>query len=72
MHIAQVQHESLLTGNTPSLIIPNTKLLSNIVKVFVRTGPAYDGCENSIPVEIDLIENGTLSRPNSFGRLFEI
>ncbi|GLA44218.1 hypothetical protein AnigIFM63309_002803 [Aspergillus niger] len=41
----------------PRLIIPNTKLVSNIVKVFVRTGPNYDGCINVLHVEVDLIES---------------
>ncbi|RAK94919.1 uncharacterized protein BO80DRAFT_370061 [Aspergillus ibericus CBS 121593] len=43
----------------PRLIIPNTRLLSNIMKVFVRTGPGYDNCQQAIPIEVDLIESGT-------------
>ncbi|GLA27287.1 hypothetical protein AnigIFM63326_004482 [Aspergillus niger] len=42
----------------PRLIIPNTKLVSNILKVFVRTGPNFDGCVNALHVEVDLIESG--------------
>ncbi|EEH41098.2 hypothetical protein PAAG_03384 [Paracoccidioides lutzii Pb01] len=46
--VAQVQHESLPTlhlhtGNTSSLIIPNSKLLSSTMKISVRTGPGYGG-----------------------------
>ncbi|GKZ86328.1 hypothetical protein AnigIFM56816_001381 [Aspergillus niger] len=47
----------------PRLIIPNTKLVSNIVKVFVRTGPNYDGCVNVLHVEVDLIESGYQNSP---------
>ncbi|PGH03199.1 hypothetical protein GX51_04234 [Blastomyces parvus] len=28
----------------PRLVIPNTKLLSNMMKIFVLTGPGYDNC----------------------------
>ncbi|OJI84630.1 hypothetical protein ASPTUDRAFT_121725 [Aspergillus tubingensis CBS 134.48] len=42
----------------PRLIIPNTRLISNILKVFVRTGPGYDNCVMALPVEVDLIESG--------------
>ncbi|KAK2756973.1 hypothetical protein FQN54_004941 [Arachnomyces sp. PD_36] len=49
------------------LVIPNTKLLSNIVKVFVLTGPGHDNCEQSIPVEVDLIENGYQNSPRELG-----
>ncbi|KAM5444453.1 hypothetical protein MaudCBS49596_008012 [Microsporum audouinii] len=47
----------------PRLVIPNTKLLSNIMKVFVLTGPGYDSCPDAIKVEVDLIENGFPSSP---------
>ncbi|KAL2813749.1 hypothetical protein BDW59DRAFT_176661 [Aspergillus cavernicola] len=47
----------------PRLIIPNTRLLSNLMKIFVRTGPGYDNCEGSIPVEVDLIESGYQGSP---------
>lgn len=48
----------LLIWTTSSLIIPDTRLLSNIMKVFVRTGPGFDNCPTVIPVEVDLIESG--------------
>ncbi|PYI00859.1 hypothetical protein BO78DRAFT_434111 [Aspergillus sclerotiicarbonarius CBS 121057] len=47
------------------LIIPNTKLLSNIMKIFVRTGPGYDDCRSGIPVEVDLIESGYQGSPRA-------
>jgi len=30
------------------------------MKVFVKTGPGFDGCQDRINVEVDLIENGML------------
>ncbi|PWY90418.1 hypothetical protein BO94DRAFT_623200 [Aspergillus sclerotioniger CBS 115572] len=45
------------------LIIPNTKLLSNIMKVFVHTGPGYDDCGYAVQVEVDLIESGYQGSP---------
>ncbi|GKZ35377.1 hypothetical protein AbraIFM66950_006005 [Aspergillus brasiliensis] len=47
----------------PRLIVPNTRLVSNILKVFVRTGPDYDDCVNALPVEVDLIESGFQNSP---------
>ncbi|KAK2790934.1 hypothetical protein FQN52_005379 [Onygenales sp. PD_12] len=42
----------------PCLVIPNTKLLSNMMKLFVLTGPGYDNSPTAPRVEVDLIENG--------------
>ncbi|KKZ60630.1 hypothetical protein EMCG_04703 [[Emmonsia] crescens] len=47
----------------PRLVIPNTKLLSNMMKIFVLTGPGYDDCLTPPRVEVDLIENGFQSSP---------
>ena len=43
-----------------SLIIPNTKLLDGVVKVFVRTGPTYGdvGCSVDRSIEVDLVLPG--------------
>ncbi|WEW56322.1 hypothetical protein PRK78_001765 [Emydomyces testavorans] len=45
------------------LVIPNTKLLSNIMKVFVLTGHGHDTCATAMPIEVDLIENGYQNSP---------
>ncbi|KAI1925879.1 hypothetical protein LOZ58_002358 [Ophidiomyces ophidiicola] len=45
------------------LIVPNTRLLSNIMKVFVLTGPNFDECTVTMPIEIDLIESGFQNSP---------
>ncbi|KAK2783219.1 hypothetical protein FQN53_009305 [Emmonsiellopsis sp. PD_33] len=47
----------------PCLVIPNTKLLSNMMKLFVLTGPGYDNSPTAPRVEVDLIENGFQSSP---------
>ncbi|PGH28957.1 hypothetical protein GX50_08303 [[Emmonsia] crescens] len=40
----------------PRLVIPNTKLLGNMMKIFVLTGPRYDNCPTALRVEVGLIE----------------
>ncbi|KAL4933146.1 uncharacterized protein BDV17DRAFT_148398 [Aspergillus undulatus] len=47
----------------PRLTIPNTRLISNIMKDFVRTGPGYDSCVQNMEVEVDLIESGFQNSP---------
>lgn len=54
----------MLTRVPSRLILPNTKLISNILKAFVLTGPGHDDCNEAIPVEVDLIENGMLDSLN--------
>ncbi|KAK2812789.1 hypothetical protein FQN50_001118 [Emmonsiellopsis sp. PD_5] len=49
----------------PRLVLPNTKLLSNIMKIFVLTGPGYDNCPTAPRVEVDLIENGMNPPPTT-------
>lgn len=46
-----------------SLVIPNTKLLGNMMKIFVLTGPRYDNCPTALRVEVGLIETVWTSRP---------
>lgn len=41
-----------------SLVIPSTKLASDIMKVFVKTGPGQDSCSHSHSIEVKLIESG--------------
>lgn len=59
MPIHQIHKYIIVNMTTSSLIIPDTRLLSNIMKVFVRTGPGFDNCQTAIPVKVDLIESGT-------------
>lgn len=40
------------------LVVPNTRLICDIMKVFVWTGPGWDGCGVGVRVEVDLIESG--------------
>ncbi|KAJ9300689.1 hypothetical protein DTO271G3_1853 [Paecilomyces variotii] len=49
------------------LIIPKERLISNIMRIFVRTGPGYDNCSRGIPVEVDLIECGYQNSPRDLG-----
>lgn len=41
-----------------SLIVPDTRLICNIMKVLVWTGPGWDRCRVGVRVEVDLIESG--------------
>ncbi|KAK2806076.1 hypothetical protein FQN51_008029 [Onygenales sp. PD_10] len=46
------------------LVLPNTKLLSNMIKIFVLTGPGFDNCPTTTyRIGVDLIENGFQSSP---------
>ncbi|KAF1961480.1 hypothetical protein CC80DRAFT_532095 [Byssothecium circinans] len=47
----------LFSANGIRLVIPNTKLLDGVFKVFVRTGPSYQdvGCSKDVAVEADLV-----------------
>jgi hypothetical protein len=42
------------------LIIPNTRTIDGIMRIFVRTGPGYDQCQMSLNIEVDLILCGML------------
>ena len=42
------------------MIIPASRLIDGVIKVFVKTGPGYDACPGSYNVEIDLIIKGKL------------
>ena len=46
-----------------SLVIPSTKLASDIMKVFVKTGPGQDNCSHSHSIEVKLIESGMRPEP---------
>ena len=46
-----------------SLVIPSTKLASDIMKVFVKTGPGQDSCSHSHSIEVKLIESGMRPDP---------
>ena len=41
-----------------SLVILSTKLASDVMKVFVKTGPGQDSCSHSHSIEVTLIESG--------------
>ncbi|OAL44276.1 hypothetical protein IQ07DRAFT_636334 [Pyrenochaeta sp. DS3sAY3a] len=49
----------------PRLIIPNTRLLDGVIKIFVLTGPSYQDRECIIdrPVEADLVIPGAKGTP---------
>lgn len=41
-----------------SLVIPDSRLVEGIVKVFVKTGPEYDACGERHRIEIDIKQAG--------------
>lgn len=41
-------------------MIPNTKLISGVFKMFVKTGPGYDDCPTYHEIEVDLVLTGLL------------
>jgi hypothetical protein len=41
--------------NLLRLIIPDTRMIEAIMKVFVRTGPGQDQCQEVRNIELDLI-----------------
>ena len=46
------------------LIIPDTRLIEGVIKVFVKTGPAYnENCEVDAAVEVDLVMPGMSRLP---------
>ena len=47
----------------------HTRLITNIMKVFVHTGTGFDNCQAAIPVEIDLIESGMTTSIRYFHHL---
>ncbi|KAL4967533.1 uncharacterized protein BDV14DRAFT_26473 [Aspergillus stella-maris] len=52
------------------LRIPNTRLISNIMKVFVKTGPGFDKCARNFEGEVDLIECGFQNSPRDLAKNF--
>ncbi|KAL3474166.1 hypothetical protein BJX99DRAFT_260593 [Aspergillus californicus] len=41
----------------PRFIVPSTKKVSGIMRIFVHIGPGYDDCDESILVEVDLVQS---------------
>lgn len=39
-------------------MIPDSRLVEGIVKVFVKTGPEYDACGETYRIEIDIKQAG--------------
>ncbi|KAL4792366.1 hypothetical protein BDV19DRAFT_254877 [Aspergillus venezuelensis] len=54
------------------LKIPSTRLISNIMKVFVKTGPEFDNCARNfeVEVEVNLIECGFQNSPRDLAENF--
>ena len=42
------------------LKIPKSRMIENVLRIFVKTGPRFDDCNDRVDVEVDLIENGKL------------
>ncbi|KAI9761253.1 MAG: cysteine desulfurase [Chaenotheca gracillima] len=51
----------------PRLIIPDTKLLEGVLKVFVKTGVTYDNpqCSETWNIEVDLVRPGAKGSPRT-------
>ncbi|KAE9373016.1 hypothetical protein N431DRAFT_406266 [Stipitochalara longipes BDJ] len=47
------------------LIIPNTRNIEGIMRIFVRTGPGHDQCHTQVNIEVDLVLCGALGTPSS-------
>lgn len=45
-----------------SLIIPKQRTISDVVKIFVRTGGEWDECAVKMPIEVDLVQAGKCDR----------
>jgi hypothetical protein len=41
-----------------SIVIPDSRLVEGIVKVFVKTGPGWDECAEAHRIEIDIKQAG--------------
>nr|POF17013.1 hypothetical protein CFP56_57829 [Quercus suber] len=60
-----------LTEYVFRLIVPNTRLTADVIKIFVKTGPGYDGCKLRKDVEVDIALPGKshpLNLDRGFGR----
>lgn len=40
------------------MIIPSSRQLDGLIRVFVKTGPGYDDCGEAFDVGVDLIQAG--------------
>lgn len=48
------------------LIVPKSRMTADVIKIFVKTGPGFDGCKEAKNVEVDIALPGW-SRFGSFG-----
>ncbi|KAI5362151.1 Putative Nucleotidyltransferase superfamily [Septoria linicola] len=58
---------SLIEGDS-WLIIPKSKKVADVLKIFVNTGPGFDDCKLSKAVEVDIALPGVKGTPASIGR----
>ncbi|KAF5871613.1 uncharacterized protein Bfra_008636 [Botrytis fragariae] len=45
------------------LVIPQSRLVADVMKIFVKTGPNYDGCSETRLIEVELIAPGSNGTP---------
>ncbi|PQE29915.1 hypothetical protein CJF32_00000575 [Rutstroemia sp. NJR-2017a WRK4] len=49
------------------LVIPQSRLVADVMKIFVRTGPGYDHCRDTKLIEVEMISPGSNGSPRDIG-----
>ncbi|PQE20285.1 hypothetical protein CJF30_00001585 [Rutstroemia sp. NJR-2017a BBW] len=49
------------------LVIPQSRLVADVMKIFVRTGPGYDHCKDTKLIEVEMISPGSNGSPRDIG-----
>jgi hypothetical protein len=60
-----------LTGTR--IIVPESRLVEGVVKVFVKTGPHYDACSEHHRIEVDIKQAGFRNSPRKLeGNVYRV
>ncbi|KAM3088491.1 hypothetical protein ACMFMG_000130 [Clarireedia jacksonii] len=49
------------------LVIPQSRLVADVMKIFVKTGPGYDHCRDAKLIEVEMISPGSNGSPRHIG-----
>jgi hypothetical protein len=47
-----------MTDKNHRLVIPQSRLVADVMKIFVKTGPGYDHCRDNKLIEVEMISPG--------------
>jgi hypothetical protein len=55
------------TDKKHRLVIPQSRLVADVMKIFVKTGPGYDHCRDTKLIEVEMISPGKCHHTREHG-----